>query len=338
MSRYCGIDLHATNSYVVVIDEEDEPIFSRRLPNDLLRIVEALEPHREELEGIAVESTCNWYWLVDALVEADYRVHLVHTSAVPQYEGLKFSDDRHDARWLAHLLRLGLLPTGYIYPKEERAVRDLLRKRCRLVQQRTANLLSIQNLVARTTSQHIRGNALKRLSLEQLADSISDPDILLAIDSTLVVVAALDEQIQRVSKVARARGRLKPEFRVLRSIPGVGETLGLTIMYETGSIDRFPAVGNFASYCRCVRSQRTSNARRKGAGNRKNGNPYLSWAFTEAAHFARRFQPQARRFYDRKLAKTHPVVALRALAHKLARASYFMLRDQTLYDPALLFR
>jgi hypothetical protein len=92
-------------------------------------------------------------------------------------------------------------------------------------------------------------------------------------------------------------------------------------MYETGSIDRFPAVGNFASYCRCVRSERTSNARRKGAGNRKNGNPYLSWAFTEAAHFARRFQPQARRFYDRKLAKTHPVVALRALAHKLARVA-----------------
>jgi hypothetical protein len=111
---------------------------------------------------------------VDALVEAGYTVHLVHTSAVPQHEGLKFSDDRHDARWLAHLLRLGLLPTGYIYPKQDRAVGDLLRKRCRLVRQRTANLLSVQNLVARTTSQHIRGNALKRLSLEQLADSISD--------------------------------------------------------------------------------------------------------------------------------------------------------------------
>ena len=125
---------------------------------------------------------------------------------------------------------------------------------------------------------------------------------------------------------------------MLRSVKGIGQALGLTIMYETGDIRRFPAVGNYASYCRCVKSARLSNKRKKGEGNRKNGNPYLSWAFSEAAHFARRFQAKARKFYERKLAQRGRIVAERALAHKLCRAVYFMLRDQVPYDENLLFR
>jgi len=134
------------------------------------------------------------------------------------------------------------------------------------------------------------------------------------------------------------RGAGHLEFRILRSIKGIGLTLGLTIMYETDNIGRFTRVGRYASYCRCVPTERRSNQRKKGEGNRKNGNPYLSWAFSEAAHFARRFQPQAKTFYDRKLARRGRLIAERALAHKLCRAAYFMLRDQVPYEPGLLFR
>jgi len=158
------------------------------------------------------------------------------------------------------------------------------------------------------------------------------------VESRLEIIRALDEQIRRIEAAAREQGRLRPEFRVLRSVPGIGEILALTIMYETGSIGRFPGVGNFASYCRCVQSQRLTNGRLKGRGNRKNGNPYLSWALTEAAHFARRYQAGARKFYQRKLSKRGPILAERALAHKICRAIYFMLRDQALYDEDLLFR
>jgi transposase len=120
--------------------------------------------------------------------------------------------------------------------------------------------------------------------------------------------------------------------------PDVGrEGIGLTILYETGDIHRFKKVGNYASYCRCVKTDRLSNGRRKGQGNRKNGNRYLSWAYSEAAVCVARFQPAARRYLDRKATKSHKMVAFRALAHKLARAVYFMLRDQTHYDPKLLF-
>ena len=168
MTLYCGIDLHSNNSHVFVGDEQDRPLFSKKLPNDLSTILRCLDPYRKELEAAAVESTFNWYWLVDGLMEADHAVKLVNTSAVVQYQGLKFTDDKHDARWLAHLMRLGLLPTGYIYPKQERPLRDLMRKRTRLVQQRTANLLSVQNLLARNTGQMITGNSLKQLDHAQL--------------------------------------------------------------------------------------------------------------------------------------------------------------------------
>ena len=337
MPLYCGIDLHSTSSYQVLLDDEDRVVRERKLPNRLESFLDDLEPHRKELSGIAVESTFNWYWLVDGLMEAGYAVHLVNTAAVQQYEGLKYADDRHDARWLAHLLRLEILPTGFIYPKHERPVRDLLRKRGHLVRQRTANLLSLQNLWIRNTGELVRGNALKKLTAADLDQRIADPELRLAMASTLAVIDTLNAQIHRLEKTVREHGRLKPEYRLLLSIAGVGEILALTIMYETGSIERFPAAGNYASYCRCVDSRRLSHGKKKGEGNKRNGKRYLSWAFVEAANFAVRFEPRAKRFFERKRAKKNRALAIRALANKLARASYFVMRNQTPFDPALLF-
>jgi transposase len=338
MEHYAGIDLHSTNSYIGIIDKDNKRIFKAKAKNNLPTILKRLEPFHEQLKGLVVESTYNWYWLVDGLMDAGFQVHLVNTFAAQQYAGLKYSDDRSDARWLAHLLRLGVLPEGYIYPREDRAVRDLLRQRCRLVRQRTANRLVLQNLLVRNTGKLIKGNALKKLTPDKLRETTDDEHLILALDTTYQVIEALEPQIERLEKAVRAQGKLRSEFRILQTIRGVGETLALTIMYETGEIRRFQRVGQYASYCRCVRSERLSNGKRKGEGQRKNGNPYLSWAFHEAAHFAVRFQPAAKRFYERKRARTNAIVAIRALAHKLARATYFMLRDQKAYDPALLFR
>src|SRR2546427_10870292 len=162
MKLYGAIDLHSTNSVLVVIDEEDKIVYQKRLPNELAVILPELCVYQWRLEGIVVESTYNWYWLVDGLMEQGYKVHLANTAAIQQYEGLKYTDDDSDARWLAHLLRLGVLPQGYIYPKEERAVRDLLRKRSQLVHHKTANLLSVQNLYTRNTGLSIGANRIKK--------------------------------------------------------------------------------------------------------------------------------------------------------------------------------
>ena len=163
MEFYCGIDLHSTNSYVVVSDGQDRAVFQRRLANDLGVILKALAPFAERLCGVVVESTYNWYWLVDGLQEAGYRVHLANPAAIQQYEGLKYADDRSDAAWLARLLRLGVLPEGYIYPKAERGLRDLLRRRGQLVRQQTANLLAVQNQVTRSTGRSLSADRIKRL-------------------------------------------------------------------------------------------------------------------------------------------------------------------------------
>jgi transposase len=337
MKLYGGMDLHSTNVVTQLIDEGDKVLYRKKQSCDLDQILNGLEPFKDNIEGIAVESTYNWYWLVDGLMAAGYRVHLVNTAAVKQYEGLKYTDDDSDAFWLAHLLRLGILPTGHIYPKESRAVRDLLRKRGQLVRQRTAHILSIENLYARNSCDRLSCNAIKCLTEEQIQKQFDDPNVALAIDSNRILMNALDQQIKVLEQALLKQTKLNPRYRKLLTIDGVGEVLALTITLETGDIGRFAQVGNFTSYCRCVGSEKLSNGKKKGQGNSKNGNKYLAWAFIEAANFAIRFNEQAKRFYQRKAAKRNRVVALKAVAHKLARASYYVMRDQVPFDSAKLF-
>jgi len=305
-------------------------VYERRLPNDLSVVLTELAPYRESVQAIAVESTYNWYWLVDGLMEAGYMLKLVNTAAVKTYDGLKYAGDEHDARHLAHLVRLGILPTGYIYPKEDRAVRDLLRKRAQLVRCRTAQILSIQNLVSRNCGKGISVEAIRALddtAITRLCGGNGARS--LAIQSNLTVMRCLDAQIEGLERVVLAQAKLKPAFKKILTIDGIWNILGMTIMYEMGTPERFAKVGQFASYARCVSSSRWSNGKKKGEGNRKNGNKYLAWAFVEAAHFAVRYNERIRRFFQRKKAKTNGIVAIKAVAHKLARACYHVLKEQT---------
>lgn len=337
MQTYAAIDLHSNNGVLTVIDENDRVLRQRKLPNKLSAFVAELEPFRASLQGVAVESTFNWYWLVDGLQEHEFPMRLVNTAATQQYEGLKHSDDEYDAWWLAHMMRLGILPTGHIYPREDRAVRDLLRKRSTLVQQRTANILSIQNLEQRNRGVKISSNEVKKLTSELIDELYSNEHLGLAVKCTTAIIKALTEQIRGLERAVLRKARLRDEFELLKTVWGIGPILALTIMYEAGQMSRFASPGNFASYCRCVDARRLSNGKKKADNNGKNGNAYLGWAFVEAAHFAVRFYPEAKRYYDRKTAKTNNIVAIKAIAHKLARASFHVLREQQPFDPKKLF-
>jgi len=333
MKLYGGIDLHSTNSVVVVLDEQDRVLLERRVTNDLQRVKDLLAPFREALCGVVVESTYNWYWLVDGLMAAGYRVRLANTAAIKQYEGLKYSDDAHDARWLAHLLRLSILPTGYIYPKGARAVRDLARRRMRLVQQRSLNLLAVQTTLERELGRRVSANAIKRTGSEvALLHGVEEPNVGSSLTANLAVMRCLDAQIERLEREIVSQVKLAAQFEPLKSVAGVGQILALTIMLETGEIGRFAKVGNFASYARCVQAKRLSNGKKKGEGNAKCGNKHLAWAFIEAAHFAVRYYPKVKRFYERKRAKSNAIVAIKACAHKLARAAYHVMRTQQPFD------
>ena len=338
MKLYSAIDLHSNNSVLVILDENDKVVYERRHPNELPVILAQLAPYKKKIQAIAVESTYNWYWLVDGLMEAGYEVKLVNTLAVKIYDGLKYSSDEHDARHLAHLLRLGILPTAYIYPKEERAVRDLLRKRAQLVRGRTVHILSIQNLVIRNSGKGIATNAIRKLDDKALKLFCGGNALLiLAIKTSLEILRCLDGQIAVLERKVLEQAKLKPEFKQITSIDGVGPIIGMTIMYESGDIGRFGKVGQFASYARCVESSRWSNGKKKGEGNRKNGNRYLAWAFIEASHHAVHYNERIRKFYQRKKARTNGIIASKAVAHKLARACYHVVREQVPFDEARAF-
>lgn len=337
MNKYSGIDLHSNNCVVVVIDEDDRVLCEKRVPNNLEQIVALLAPHQADLMGVVVESTFNWYWLVDGLKRAGFEVKLANTAALDQYSGLKYSGDEHDARHLAHVLRLGILRTGYIYPPELRAVRDLARKRAQLVHSRTMHILAVETLVARQTGGRISGNCVKQLTEDAVAEWGWSSDCALAVQANVELVHATSKVIKKLETRIRERIQLKPEFAVLKSVPGIGDILASTIMLETGAIERFADVGDYVSYGRCVGSGRYSNGKKKAEGNRKNGNAYLAWAFVEAAQFALRFNDAAKRFYERKKAKTNGVIAIKALAHKLARACYHMMKEQRPFDEKRCF-
>jgi len=263
---YAGIDLHSNNNVVVVTDDEDNVVYRKRLQNELGDVLDALSPFEKNVAGVVVESTYNWYWLVDGLMDHGYQVHLANTGAIEQYSGLKYSDDESDARWLAALLRLGILPEGYIYPKGERPVRDLLRKRAHLVRQRTSNILSIENLFARNTGRRLSANGVKRLTDADVDAMLPNSDLALAVKSSVALMQCLDAQIKTLERVALKRMRLHADFKRLLTVSGIGPVLGLTIMLEVGDIKRFAEVGDFASYARCVGSARISNGKKKGKG------------------------------------------------------------------------
>ena len=236
------------------------------------------------------------------------------------------------------MLRLGILPEGYIYPKEERPVRDLLRKRGHLVKLRTSLILSLENIISRNFGRKLPVNKVKGLRKDHVTPLFEGKeDLALAGRVSKETIDFLTYQIRQIEGVVEKRIQLKEAYRYLLTLHGVGKILGLTIMLETGPIGRFETVGDYTSYCRKVPSQWISNGKRKGSGNRKNGNKYLSWAYAEASDFARRYHPESRAYYNRKMQQSNPAVAHSALSHKLARAAYYIMRDQVAFRPEKLF-
>ena len=337
MQLYAGLDLHSRNTYIGIMDNKFKRVFNKRVSNNLPLILKTLNPFQNQLKGIVVESTFNWYWLIDGLMDAGYQcVHLANPSAMKQYEGIKHTDDQHDAFFLAQMLILGILPQGYIYPKENRAVRDLARKRLFLVRHRTSHILSLQSLIMRCCAQRFSANEIKKFTVADLQQLLKQEYIVLSAQASLDTIGFLSQHILRLEKAIKNKVKLNKAFQQLLTVPGIGLILAMTIMLEVGDIGRFAQVGNFASYSRCVSSQRLSDGKTKGHGNRKNGNRYLSWAFTEAAHLSRRYHEHFRSYYNRKVAQANTSLATKALSNKLARICYYIMRDQVPFRKELL--
>jgi transposase len=332
-----GIDLHSNNLVIGVINQDGKRVMHRKLDCELKQVVDFLKPLTPQLQSMAVESTFNWYWLVDGLQRQGYPIDLANPAQIEQYSGIKHADDKHDAFHLAELQRLNILPKAHIYDAKLRPVRDLLRRRTNLVHQRTALFLSFKSLYARTTGQPMPLSRLKALEPKEAKELYEHPANQLIAQVQLEHVGALDKSISRIEKAVLASAREMPLYAKLLTLPGVGKILGMTITMEVGDIGRFKTDGDFASYCRAVDSRRLSNGKQKGENNAKCGNKYLSWAFVEAANFAKRSDENCRRWYDRKQARTSTVLATKALACKLAKAAWHLMAKETDYDERRMF-
>ncbi|MFZ6870976.1 transposase [Undibacterium sp. Di27W] len=211
-------------------------------------------------------------------------------------------------------------------PKELRGVRDLARKRMQLVQQRSVQILSIETQMDQQHGAHLAANLFKKLTCDEIDTMGLGEMEAMALKANLSVMPALNAQVVQIEKTLAKVCTTYPGFSLLKSVAGIGDALATVILLETGSIERFKDVGNYVSYCRCVGSVHTSNGKKKGEGNTKNGNRFLAWAYVEAANFAIRYSEVAKKFYQRKKAKRNGIIAIKAVAHKLARACFHMLK------------
>src|SRR5215475_11077284 len=332
-----GIDLHSNNVVIGIMDTDGKRVRSAKVPCELKEIVKVLSPFKDRLERVAVESTYNWYWLVDGLRAQGYPVVLANPAGMEQYSGIKHADDTNDAFFLAELLRLNILPTGHIYDAQLRPVRDLVRRRLTLVHHRTSQMLSFKSLYTRTTGQEMALRELKQLDVRKAQELYEHPANQLIAGLQIQQIEHLSGAIEKIEKAVLACARELPLYTKLTTLPGVGKILGMTVTMEVGDIKRFAGPGEFASYCRTVAAERTSNQKKKGDNNAKCGNKYLAWAFVEAANFARRFDLQCRKWFDRKAARTSNVVATKALACKLAKAAWYLMAEGTDYDSRRMF-
>jgi len=310
----------------------------RRVKANLQSVNLALDPYWDRIRTVAVESTFNWYWFVDGLRAQGRDVRLANPAQMEQYSGLKASDDSTDAGWIAEQLRLGILPESYIYPPEIRPMRDLLRRRMFIVHQRTQALLSLESLFARQGWEWPGSNEIKKWRVDSIAKLEVDDYTRLQLQILLELMHKQDGLARWIEDKLKKELKPKAEYDRIQRVPGIGLILGMIIVLESGDFGRFASAGNYASYCRTVQSRRLSNQKSKGQNNRKNGNRYLSWAFAEAAVFAVRYYPQIKMWYERKKKRSNVPKAQRALACKLAKASWHVMRGKDFKEEMLFGR
>ncbi len=330
---YCGVDLHARTMFLCVLDHDGRTLLHEEIPATKAAFLEAIAPHREGLV-VACECMFAWYWLADACKEDGIPFVLGHALDMRAIHGTKTKNDKVDSEKIAHLLRTGLLPQAYVYPTTMRATRDLLRRRGYLVRRRAEALTHVQIIHWQYNQPAPTGKLRYPANRRGVIERVDDECVRRTLAVDLDLVAHLDGQIAELELflTAQAKGHDLPTFYRLRSIPGVGKVLALTILYEIGDIRRFDQVGQFLSYARLVRPAKESAGKRCGTSNAKMGNGHLKWAFREAAALMTRHEPQVKAWAAKK-AKAHGKGKTQAiLASKLGRAVYVMLRRGVPFD------
>ncbi len=336
---YCGIDLHAKNMYVCVMNKKGDILEHRTMENKMDNLLHTLKRYRKDV-AVGVESTYNWYWLADACQRENIPFYLGHAMYMKAIHGAKKKNDSLDAKMITNLLRTNLFPPAYVYPQEMRATRDLLRRRHYYVRLRAGNYTHIQGVLSQQGIIDIPGEPFKTKSgrtsiVSAMTHQLShDPDTCESINADMEMVYSLDAIIKKLTKriLTQAKHYDPHSLSLILTIPGMGDILALTVLYEIHTIERFASPQKFSSYCRVVKPERISSGKNTGGGNKKIGNPYLKWAFTELVSHAAAGSSRLKKHYEKYKVNHSQGKARMIMAHKFAVALYYMLKNKQVFD------
>ena len=330
---YCGIDLHTRWMYVCILSQTGEIVYHKNLPASPELFLDAIAPFREDLV-VGVECMFTWYWLADLCLKEGIEFVLGHALYMKAVHGAKVKNDKVDSQKIAALLRGGNFPMAYVYPPEMRTTRDLLRRRTYFVRRRADLLAHIQNTNSQYNLPGFGRKIARKMHREGIADCFPDPAVQRSIEVDVELIDHLDLILERLMReITRTARQHDPQaLALLRTVPGIGPTLSLVILYEIHTIDRFERVQEFCSYARLVKCQHESAGKKSGKSWSKIGNVHLKWAFSEAAALFLRSNPEGMK-YKKRLEKKHGKgKAMSILAHRLGRAVYFILKRDRAFD------
>lgn len=331
--HYCGIDLHARKMFLCILNGSGEVLLHRNISTSPESFLKAVAPFRDDLV-VGVECMFAWYWLADLCSREGIEFILGHALFMKAVHGGKAKNDKIDSQKIAVLLRGGSFPLAYVYPPEMRATRDLLRRRNYLVHKRAELLAHIQCTAIQYNLPDIGVDLSYEGNRKEVGQHFPDPQVRKIVQVDLAVIDAYDDVLKVLEPDIEKTAKRQDwhALMLLRSVRGIGQILGLVKLYEIHDIERFQTVQDFASYCRLVKCVHESAGKKKGTGGAKIGNAHLKWAFSEAAALFVRHNPSAKKMVD-DLIKLHGKgKALTILAHKLARAVYYMLKKNVPFN------
>ena len=329
----CGIDLHARSLYVCILDDAGQSIVHKQIkasPDALLKLI---APYQSDLV-IGVECMFSWYWVADCCADNAIDFVLGHALYMNAIHGGKAKNDKIDSEKIARLLKGGMFPCAYVYPRQWRGTRDLMRRRMRLMRQRAELIAHIHNTLSQYNLPPNTDNLRYAQHRQKLRQVFPDTSVQKSIDLDLDRIDFYDTQLSKLEWYLKQTAKTVDRNTIIRlkSIPGIGDILSLVLLYEIHSIERFERVQDFVSYCRLVKCKRESAGKSYGTGGAKIGNATLRWAFGEAAVLFLRGNPAAQKWLEKKTQKHNKAKALTILAHKLGRAVFYMLKRRTLFD------
>jgi transposase len=326
---YCGIDLHAKSLYICILDQNGTVLIHKEIKANPTELEKAISDYKEDLV-IAVECTFTWYWIADFCLDRDIAFVLGHALYMKAIHGGKAKNDKIDSRKIAVLLKGGMLPKAYVYPRGMRATRDLLRRRMHLMRKRSELLAHIHNTNSQYNLPSIGFNLRYKKNREAMESRFEDKSVQRSVDLDLALIGFYDNHLQSVERFLEKNAKIDDytSFMLLQSVPGIGVILALVILFEIHTIDRFPKVQNFVSYSRLVKCKKESGGKSFGTSGAKIGNAHLKWAFSEAAVLFLRKNPEGQKYLERLSNKHGKAKALSILAHKLGRTVFFMLKNK----------